>query len=287
MGKKIIVTGANGQLGSEIRLISANDSNSFVFIDIEDLDLTQGNEIRKYLEAQNPDFIINCAAYTAVDNAEEEVDLAFQINAEVPRIFVEFCNSSSCKLIHLSTDYVFSGKSFVPLKETDETNPESKYGKSKLKAEEYLANSPNALILRTSWLYSSFGKNFVKSMINLMKEREELKIVFDQIGSPTYAADLAGTILKIINSEDSKFVPGIYHYSNEGVASWYDFAFEIRELLNIECKLFPIETKDYPLPAPRPCYSVMNKEKIKNQFGLEIPHWKASLKICLNKINQL
>jgi len=270
MNKKIIVTGANGQLGSEIRSISESDDSTYVFIDIEDLDLTERTEVESFLEKQNPDIIVNCAAYTAVDKAEEHVEDAFLMNAEAPLILADYCRHSACKLIHISTDYVFSGKSFIPLKETDKTNPESVYGQSKLKGEANLLKTNDSIILRTSWLYSSYGSNFVKSMLSLLKEKDELRIVYDQIGTPTYAADLAAAILNITNNFDSKFVPGIYHYANEGIASWYDFAYEIRELTKTDCKLHPIETKDYPLPAARPWYSVMNKEKIKNQFDLEI-----------------
>lgn len=284
MSKKIIVTGANGQLGSELKSIVGSENHTYLFIDIAELDLTVTNDVLSFLDEQKPDIIINCAAYTAVDKAEEEKEKAFILNAGVPEILAEYSNRTGCNIIHISTDYVFSGESFKPLTEKDEPTPKSVYGLSKLKGEKAFQNSESAIILRTSLLYSSFGTNFVKSMIRLLDEREELKIVFDQIGTPTYAADLAASIVHIINQGDAGFIPGIYHHSNEGLASWYDLAYEIRELTGLECKLTPIETKDYPLPAPRPWYAVMNKEKIKEQFSLEIPHWKSSLKICIAKI---
>jgi dTDP-4-dehydrorhamnose reductase len=285
MSKKIIVTGANGQLGSEIRSIAESYDYTFVFIDIGELDLTISKDVLYFLNEQKPDIIINCAAYTAVDKAEEESLLAFKLNADVPEMLAEYSNLTGCRIIHISTDYVFSGESFRPLSEIDQTNPKSIYGKSKLKGEEALKSSDSSIIIRTSWLYSSFGNNFVKSMIRLFQEKEELKIVYDQLGSPTYAADLASAILNIIDQQKSKFVPDIYHYSNEGVASWYDFAHEIREITGAKCKLTPIESKDYPLPAPRPWYSILSKEKIKQEFKLEIPHWKSSLRKCIKIIN--
>lgn len=286
MSKKIIVTGANGQLGSEIKFITGLSAHTYLFTDITDLDLTKENEVRSYLNLQKPDIIINCAAYTAVDKAEEDIESALLINAEVPALLRRYCDESLCRLIHISTDYVFSGEGYQPLQEANETVPKSIYGQSKLKGEQALKNSDKSIIIRTSWLYSGYGNNFVKSMMRLMNERKELRIVFDQIGTPTYAADLAAVVIKIAEAETEKFIPGIYHYSNEGVASWYDFAIEIREITGADCKILPIETKDYPLPAPRPWYSVMNKEKIKKYYNVEIPHWKSSLKDCIMTINK-
>lgn len=285
MSKKIIVTGANGQLGSEIKTISGSYAHTFIYTDIDELDLTIRNDVFSFLDSQTPDIVINCAAYTAVDKAEENKELAFKLNAGLPEMLREYSDRSTCKIIHISTDYVFSGESFIPLKETDPTSPKSVYGQSKRKGEEALLNSPNAIIIRTSWLYSSYGNNFVKSMLRLLAERDELKIVFDQIGTPTYAADLSEAILRIVDNIDSDFIPGIYHYSNEGIASWYDFAFEINQMRPSTCKIKPIETRDYPLPASRPMYAVLNKEKIKKQFKLDIPHWKSSLHECLKRIN--
>ncbi|MEX0986998.1 MAG: dTDP-4-dehydrorhamnose reductase [Bacteroidales bacterium] len=284
MIQKIVVTGANGQLGSEIGAISGVSPHTFIFTDIDTLDLTSEKETLAFLEKHAPGVIINCAAYTAVDKAEDDWDTALKLNADIPSMLGEYCNQSGCKIIHISTDYVFSGDKPIPLSEEDETVPKSIYGQSKLKGEQALAGNKNAAIIRTSWLYSHYGKNFVKSMVGLMAEKEELRVVFDQVGSPTYAGDLAGAIIKMVEAGPSEFTPGIFHYSNEGVASWYDLAVEIADLTGSGCKIVPIETKDYPLPAPRPVYAVLNKEKIKNQFQLTIPHWRSSLKRCIEKI---
>ena len=309
MPQKIIVTGANGQLGSEIRQIAGTSPHAFTFTftDIDTLDLTNQQEARSFFEKQAPDVIINCAAYTAVDKAEEEPDMAELINAGIPAMLAEYGKQSDCKIIHISTDYVFSGNLARPLTEEDPTGPMSRYGASKVQGEQAIMKYKNAMVIRTSWLYSSYGANFVKSMVRLLRERDELGIVFDQIGSPTYAADLAEAIMQIIGygqvaagkkdtsanpKKDSaersslQFSPGIYHYSNEGVASWYDLVWEIRELTGSDCTIRPIETKDYPLPAPRPAYAVLNKAKMKKTYGLEIPYWKASLKVCLEKLNR-
>ncbi len=283
MQQKIIVTGANGQLGSELRQILESSSNCSVFTDVDTLDLTNKTDALSFFENEKPDVIVNCAAYTAVDKAEEEWEKAESINVGIPQMLAEYGKVSGCRIIHISTDYVFKGDLARPLKEEDDTIPESRYGQSKLLGEQALMHYNNAMIIRTSWLYSIYGNNFVQSMARLLNERDELKIVYDQIGSPTNGADLAGAITYIINRGAAGFAPGIYHYSNEGVASWYDFAYEIRELTGASCKLVPIETKDYPLPAPRPAYAVLNKQKIKKKYGLEIPHWKSSLKIYMEK----
>ncbi|MFC2090469.1 dTDP-4-dehydrorhamnose reductase [Bacteroidota bacterium] len=284
--KKIIVTGANGQLGSEIRELSKNSAHEFLFIDIEDLDLTVAEDVLQFLGNEQPDYIINCAAYTAVDKAESDRETAYAINAEVPDRLEKYCAGANCRLIHISTDYVFSGEAFSPLSETDPVGPASVYGKSKLAGETALLNNPHCITVRTSWLYSSFGNNFVKSMLRLFNERDELGIVFDQVSTPTYAADLAKVIMHIIDGGDQQFIPGVYHYSNEGLASWYDFAFEILLQSGENCRLTPILTDAYPLPAPRPQYSVLNKEKIKETFSIEIPHWKTSLVHCLEIIKR-
>ncbi len=291
MPQKIVVTGANGQLGSEIRHIAHEKSNAFTFSDIDTLDLTNQQKAFSFFEEHQPDVIINCAAYTAVDKAEKEWEKAELINAGIPAMLAEYGKRSGCRIIHISTDYVFRGDLARPLTEEDTTSPLSRYGASKVQGEQAIMQYKNAMVIRTSWLYSSHGANFVKSMMRLLRERDELGIVYDQIGSPTYAADLAGAVMQIIDHEQfsSSSVgtsANIYHYSNEGVASWYDLAWEIRELTGADCTIQPIETKDYPLPAPRPAYAVLNKAKIKKTYGLKIPHWKDSLKICLEKLNR-
>ena len=281
MKHRILVSGANGQLGSEIRMLSKDSPHEYIFIDIDDLDLTSSEETLKFLEERKPDYIVNCAAYTAVDRAESDRDAAFAINAEVPALLATYSKSSACKIIHISTDYVFPGEGHLPLTESDKVQPKSVYGSSKLAGEEALRDCKGCITIRTSWLYSSYGNNFVKSMLRLFREKEELGIVFDQVSTPTYGADLAKAILHIIDSESGKFVAGIYHYSNEGVASWYDFAIEILQQSGESCRVKPILTEAYPLPAPRPHFSVLNKDKIKAVYDIEIPHWKISLETCL------
>ncbi len=286
MPSKVLIAGAYGQLGSEIKGLSEKYPQiEFFFHDKDTLDLTNVNEVEGFFEKNRPNYVVNCAAYTNVDKAEEDKDLALLINSEVPKNLARLSAKYSSKFFHVSTDYVFDGKSYVPYKETDSTNPESVYGKTKLDGEQkVLESNPEAIIIRTAWLYSSFGNNFMKTMIRLGNEREEVRVIFDQVGTPTYARDLASAILQIINAED--FIPGIYHFSNEGVCSWYDFAYEIILKSNLDCKVVPIETKDYPLPAKRPQYSVLNKTKIKHNFNIEIPHWKDSLHECLKKLNK-
>lgn len=283
---KILITGANGQLGSEIKVLSNKYDWDFRFIDVEDLDLTDFDKTSKYITEYSPDFLINCAAYTAVDKAESDEETATLLNAKTPENLGKLARELNFKIIHISTDYVFSGRGYKPLKESDTTAPESIYGKTKLLGETLLMQQVNAIIIRTSWLYSVFGNNFVKSMIKLGTERESLGVVFDQIGDPTNAADLADTVLKIIDytNKNKVWKTGIYHYSNEGVTSWYDFALCIMEMADISCNVTPIESVDYPAPAPRPYYSVMNKQKIKSDFDLFIPHWKISLKKTIEKL---
>ena len=279
----ILVTGADGQLGSEIRELSKNHSDySFIFTDKKNLDITKENEISKFFDSNKINAIINCAAYTAVDLAEDETEMANQINHISVKLLAKEAKKHKIKFIHVSTDYVFDGTSHVPYIETGSTNPQSVYGSTKLEGEQILKEiSPdNSIIIRTSWVYSSFGNNFVKTMLRLGQEKESLNVIFDQIGTPTYAKDLANCILNIIpkvkNSEVETF-----HYSNEGVCSWYDFAKTIFELKKIDCKVFPIPSSAYPTKAKRPHYSVLNKEKIKKQFNIEIPYWKDSLSDCL------
>ncbi len=281
----ILVTGANGQLGNEIKSIYKKDiidfktPIKFIFTDIDTLDISNKISLKKIFQDQTIDYIINCAAYTNVDLAETEKDKAFNINATCVEHIVNSIRETNTKLIHISTDYVFDGNSYIPYKENMSTNPQSVYGSSKLKGEEYALSYKNSICIRTSWLYSSFGKNFAKTIYKLCKEKENLNVVFDQIGTPTYAYDLAQTILTIIKQSISEnlFVPGIYHYSNEGVCSWFDFAKAIASKTNTTCIINPIESKDFPTPAKRPFYSVLNKEKIKSIYKINIPHWYDSL----------
>ncbi|MBN2520898.1 MAG: dTDP-4-dehydrorhamnose reductase [Bacteroidales bacterium] len=283
--RNILITGAKGQLGNEIKVIGKNFKNlSFIYTDIEELNITNINELDTFFRTNLVEFIVNCAAYTAVDKAESEPDKAELINATAVKNLRQIAEKCNCYLIHISTDYVFDGQGYMPYKEIDRTNPQSVYGKSKLKGEQALEGYEKGIIIRTSWLYSSFGNNFVKTILRLAKEKDELKVVFDQVGTPTYAADLVKAIITIVqqtfeNSE--KFVPGIYHFSNEGICSWYDFAKEIIDIIKLECKIIPIESKDFPTAAKRPFYSVLNKEKIKSTFNFEIPFWKDSLRECL------
>ncbi len=286
---KILVTGANGQLGSEIRERSVQfPAFRFIFTDINELDITDWKAVDAFLAKESPDFLINCAAYTAVDVAETDEELAELLNTKVPAWLGKLGKQRNSKVIHISTDYVFDGTSCVPYTENDLVNPESVYGKTKLNGEIALVKeNPAAIIIRTAWLYSPYGNNFVKTMIRLGLERDELKVVFDQVGTPTYAGDLAQAILTIISKtadQHSEWKPGIYHYSNEGVCSWYDFAKAIHEIHGIHCNVRPVTTDEYPTPAKRPAYSVLNKSKIKRIFDLEIPYWKDSLKNCIGKI---
>jgi dTDP-4-dehydrorhamnose reductase len=281
---KILVTGSNGQLGKELKqLESAYPQFDFIFLSREDLPIHHFELVRNYFKGYKPDYLINCAAYTAVDRAETEKDLAFQVNAEAVGVLAAICHENNTRLIHISTDYVFDGTANVPYNEDDHVNPQSVYGVSKLTGEkEALYFNPDTIIIRTSWVYSAYGKNFVKTMIRLMSEKDSLNIVNDQLGSPTYAADLADVILQIINS--GNWIPGIYHFSNDGIISWYDFAVAIKEMAGLQCNLNPITTYQYPTPARRPAYSVLDKTKIKEKYGIGLKNWKDSLRICLDHI---
>jgi len=286
---RILVTGAYGQLGNEIKeLINQYPEWIFLFTDVDTLDISGENEVKNYFDRNKPDFVINCAAYTAVDKAEEDVETAEKVNSLAPGILARFSKQTGARLIHISTDYVFDGEANQPYAENAKVNPQGIYGKTKLAGEmNCLKENPDSVIIRTSWLYSSFGNNFVKTMLRLGNERDKLIVVYDQVGTPTYAPDLAAAILKIIEvseKESDKFVPGIYHFSNEGVASWYDFAKEIFKISGMECKVNPVLSEQFPTSAKRPKYSVLNKAKIKNTFGLEIPYWKDSLNVCLGKL---
>ena len=282
--KKVLVTGSNGQLGNEIkRLAAGNKHMEFYFTDVDELDITSQEALETFFENNPVDYIINCAAYTAVDKAEEEKETAQLLNGMAPLNLLKKAEQYHAKLIHISTDYVFDGLGFRPYTETDTPNPQSVYGATKLQGETDIHHSPNVMIIRASWLYSSFGHNFVKTVLRLASEKKELKIVSDQIGTPTYAHDLAETILYILSIDirNRFFASGIYHYSNEGVCSWYDFAKAILEIKKIEKPVIPIRTEDFPTPAPRPFYSVLDKTKIKNSFNITIPHWRESLVDCL------
>lgn len=288
---KILVTGAYGQLGNEIKeQISSFPGWEFLFTDADSLDITNEKAVQVFFAENQPDFVLNCAAYTAVDIAESDFENAEKVNALAPKILAKQAKITGAKMIHISTDYVFDGTAYQPYSETDPVNPQSVYGSTKLKGEQNCwAENPNSAIIRTSWLYSSFGNNFVKTMLRLGREHGQLNVVFDQIGTPTFAADLAETLLKIIQASEIKperFVPGIYHYSNEGVSSWYDFARAIFEISGVNCKVLPVVSAEFPTPAKRPNYSVLNKWKIKNTFDLNIPYWRESLKICIQKLEK-
>ena len=286
---KILVTGSNGQLGNELKVLAeAYPCFNFVFTDVDELDITSEVDVELMVKKEKPAAIINCAAYTAVDKAEKEDNLAFLINATAVGNLARVSSTHGVLLIHISTDYVFDGKGFRPYQEDDPTNPVSLYAKSKHAGEQQVQSyADKALIIRTSWLYSEFGTNFVKTIMKYGKERGQLNVVFDQIGTPTYARDLAKTILDILKIQPFAEGVEIYNYSNEGVTSWYDFAKAIIEFSGIDCIITPIETKDYPLPAVRPCYSVFNKSKIKHRFQVKIPFWRDSLKECIDRIVQI
>ncbi|WP_167618375.1 dTDP-4-dehydrorhamnose reductase [Maribellus sediminis] len=288
---QILVTGAYGQLGSEIKeLVSNYPDWKFLFTDVDSLDITSVTAVENYFSANKVDVVVNCAAYTAVDKAESDQETAHLVNAIAPKILAKRCRETGAKLIHVSTDYVFAGNACTPYSETDKTDPKGAYGRTKLDGENFvLAENPDAVIIRTSWLYSSFGNNFVKTMLRLGKEKEQLGVVFDQVGTPTYAADLAAAILQIVKKyeiKSSDFIPGIYHYSNEGVASWFDFTLAIFEFSGIKIKVNPVLSDQFPTPTKRPHFSVLNKLKIKNNFDIEIPYWKDSLQVCLNKLQK-
>ena len=286
--KSILVTGANGQLGQSFKLISEQYPNyQFTFATRKEIDLSLLESINNYFQQKQFDLVINCAAYTAVDKAEQEVELADAINHLAVKQLAQIAKEQGTVFIHISTDYVFDGTNYRPYIETDSINPQSVYGASKLKGEQAIqAIKPKGCIIRTSWVYSEFGNNFVKTMLKLGQDREQLNVIFDQVGSPTYAKDLAQAIMAIVQSNQLNNIskPEIYHYSNEGVCSWYDFARQIFEISKIDCDVNAIETKDYPTPATRPHYSLLNKAKIKQAYNLMIPYWKDSLKQCLQNL---
>jgi dTDP-4-dehydrorhamnose reductase len=282
----ILVTGGNGQLGSELREIAPNYQDyNFLFTDVKDLDITNHTAVAAFIEKNNITVIINCAAYTAVDKAESEPELADAINHLAVTNFAQIAKDKNIKLIHISTDYVFDGTNHKPYIETDTPNPKSVYGQAKLDSELAMQqiNPANSIIIRTSWVYSKFGNNFVKTMLRLAETKDEISVVADQIGTPTNAADLAEAILTILPKINNEAVE-MFHYSNEGVCSWYDFAKAIFEVEGLPIKVNPIESSKYPTLAYRPFYSVLNKYNIKNWLQIEIPYWRDSLTSCLNEI---
>jgi len=286
---KILVTGANGQLGSELHAIhTLYPQHNFMFTDRNTLDLSNLCKLEDYFDTKTFDVIINCAAYTAVDRAESDEELANTINHRAVSLLAKIANKKNIAFIHVSTDYVFDGKNYRPYIETDPTDPQGVYGRTKRDGENAILNvaPANSIIIRTSWVYSSFGNNFVKTMLRLGNERDSLGVIFDQVGTPTYARDLAHAILDILPQIKNE-APEIYHYSNEGVTSWYDFALAIFELTGIKCSVNPITTDQYPTPATRPHYTLLNKTKIKNDFKISIPYWRDSLKNCLITLGEI
>lgn len=285
MTNKILVTGSNGQLGNELRdLASLYPQYEFVFTDLPELSITDKDAIENFFKEVRPAYLVNCAAYTAVDKAESEKEINDLINGTAVGILANACKNYGAKFIHISTDYVFDGNATSPLKESDEVDPVNEYGASKLLGEELaFKNDPDTIIIRTSWVYSFHGKNFVKTMMRLMNEKESIGVVSDQVGSPTYAADLAEAIMQIISS--GKWQAGIYNYSNEGTISWFDFANEIKKLISSSCAVNALTTEQFPTPAKRPRYSVLDKTKIQQTFSIQLKHWKESLKHCIDKLN--
>lgn len=283
----ILVTGSNGQLGCEIKELSSDYSYTFFFTCKETLDICDASALEAFIQKNTITAIINCAAYTAVDKAESDFENSDKINHQAIKILAELSKKHHVKLIHISTDYVFDGTNCKPYTETDTTNPQSLYGQTKRDGEKALemVNPKDSIIIRTSWMYSSYGNNFVKTMLRLGKEKTSLGVIYDQIGTPTYAKDLAQAILDILPKLDNQKTE-IYHYSNEGVLSWYDFAKEIMHMAKLSCQINPIETREYPTPAKRPHYSLLNKSKIKSDYNIEIAYWKDSLDKCLKILGE-
>ena len=283
----ILVTGGNGQLGNCLKRISKNSINNYIFTDIDELNIIDKASVENFINKEKIDLIINCAAYTNVDKAEEDYELAESLNSKGVKNLADAIKSRNGYLIHISTDYVFGGSSLnTPIKEEEKVNPTGVYGLTKLHGEEAVKNSgAHSIIIRTSWLYSEFGKNFLKTMLDLTSRRKDLKVVFDQCGTPTYAGDLADSIVRIIDDKNYKGNEGTYHFSNEGVTSWYDFAKTIAEISgNDKCEILPCHSDEFPSKVVRPSYSVLDKTKFKNTFEIEIPYWRDSLIKCMNNL---
>lgn len=288
MKKNILITGSNGQLGNCLRDLAAEyqDKYRFFYTDVEELDITNAAAIDRYVTDNHIHIIINAAAYTAVDKAEDDVDMAYKLNRDAVRNLAEVAHEHNCLLVHISTDYVFSGESSHPYKEDDTPAPKSVYGASKLAGEQAIEESGcRAIIIRTSWLYSEYGHNFVKTMLKLGSEREEVSVVCDQIGGPTYAGDLAKVIMTLVTKDDQQNGVQFYHFANEGTISWYDFAKAIMEIAGNGCQVKSILTGEYPAKAPRPAYSVFNLDKIKQEIGADTPFWRDSLTLTINKLS--
>jgi dTDP-4-dehydrorhamnose reductase len=282
--KNILVTGSNGQLGSEIKAIADNYHDfRFYFTDVDELDLTDKSAVADFFAQNNIDVCINCAAYTAVDKAEDEKELALKINRDAVETLAKNCQKNQSLLVHISTDYVFNGMNYKPYTEEDVPSPESYYGLTKLQGEKAALTNDKTVILRTAWLYSKYGNNFVKTMLRLGREKDKIGVVVDQIGTPTYAGDLAKAILQIVTNYDEK-KGKIYHFSNEGAISWFDFAKAIMMIKQFSCEVNPIESKDFPAKANRPFYSVLNKSKVKKDYQVVIPYWLDSLKLVLEEL---
>ena len=282
--KRVLITGASGQLGSELKDLSKNvNSFEFIFLDRMDLDLSKLSDISTVLSKFSPDFILHGAAYTAVDQAEDDQEQTFLINHLASKAIAEYASLHGSKLIFISTDYVFSGDLQDPIREDTNTDPLNVYGQSKEAAERDIQEIlPSAIIIRTSWVYSRYGKNFVKTMLRLMEQLPEIKVVNDQFGSPTYAKDLAQAMIKILQSE--QWIPGIYHYSNDGAISWYEFALAIQEFSALPCRVLPVDSSKFPTKARRPAYSILSKDKIKKNYAVDIPNWRDSLRDMLNSL---
>ena len=283
---KILVTGSKGQLGNELKnVLEEKMPGSILYTDVDELDLTDKKAVEKFVVDNDVTHIVNCAAYTNVDKAEEDKLLCASVNADAVKNLALAADQNGAKIIHISTDYVFDGRAYRPYKESDKVNPMSQYGTTKRLGETaLLALSPEAIIIRTAWLYSPYGRNFVKTMLKLGREQKSLRVVSDQIGTPTYALDLAEAIYVILTSQ--QWVPGIYHFTDEGVCSWYDFAKAIHRLGGVKCDVLPIPSDDYPTPATRPFYSVLDKQRIKSTYNVKIPHWEESLARCIKRISE-
>lgn len=282
---KVLVTGANGQLGSELRALELDYTDiQFSFTDVNELDITNREDVISFFTHHKPTFVINCAAYTAVDRAEDDEQNAHKLNAVAPKYLIEAAMQVDARIIHVSTDYVFDGKTYMPYSESFPPTPNSIYGRTKREGEQHILQSGVGMVIRTSWLYSIYGKNFVKTIAQKSLESDTLRVVYDQVGTPTWANDLARAIIAIVLKGQSQFVSDVFHYSNEGLCSWYDLAVEINAFLGSGTKILPILSSEYPTKANRPPYSVLNKSKIKDKYGLNIPHWRVSLVKCLNSL---